>query len=120
METTYFSNLKRYNSKGQRLGIFCRQKSENMMEVFVLRCSRKDHFNKDVARKAYIQYLETGGENGSKKYCFHPEIFDLQIDNGKPKSSFLRWCNNNTYKLENGLQEVKCKFLTRGETLILK
>lgn len=115
MATIFFSNFRRYNAKGQRLAIFCRKvEAQKDMEIFILRCSRKDIFSKKVAKDVYERYVNTGVTAD-----YHPQVFNLLIDNNKPKYTFLRWCNNNTYKPIEMILDIPVTVLSRGETILI-
>lgn len=90
----HYSNLKKYNEKGQRLAIFAKQ-NDDILNIFVLTCSKKDHFIKDTARRVYENY-----ETGIGMEDYHPQIFSVP-HNGKPKYTFLKWCNDNYYRQFN-------------------
>lgn len=84
----YYSNLKRYDRKGNRVSVFGREIGDKI-EVFVLKCSRKDQFIKSVSRGVYEQYLD-----GVAIDNYHPEIFDIIVDEFSPKVTFLKWVSS--------------------------
>lgn len=95
-----YSNLKKYNSKGQRLAIFGRSVSDDQIEVLILTCSKRDQFTKKTAKEVYDYYVKTG-ENTIDLHdtTYHPTVLTIPIREGKPKVSFLSWCKSQYYSM---------------------
>lgn len=94
----YYSNLKRYDARMKRIAIFGRL-IEDKIEIFELRCSKKDHFNKKLAKQVYEQYL-TDGSTVCEECEYHPVIYLIIPENPeKPKWSFLRYVNEKFFRL---------------------
>lgn len=103
-EIKYYSNMKMYNRKMQRLAIFARRIDDNL-EVFILRCSKKDNFNRALARQAYNLYIAMQSSPiVSKKSAivsligFNPELIIVPLMQDGPQYSFNMYCKNNFYK----------------------
>lgn len=104
MKPEYYSNLKKYNQKGQRLALFGRiistEGGHQSLEVFKLTCSKKDPFYKRLAHSIYGVYLLKGIEvlNATG---FHPEVYAIPIaDIDRPKWSFLSHCSSEYFHLK--------------------
>ena len=107
-----YSNLKLYNLRGDRVAAFARVNGESL-DYFVVRTSRKDQFNKELARRLWEEYKETGSPNISMERMeerldkkgnpvititvvdFHPLVFSIPIVDGKPKKSFIEYNEQN-------------------------
>lgn len=99
-EIKYYSNMKMYNRKMQRLAIFARRIDDNL-EVFILRCSKKDNFNRALARQAYNLYIAMQSSPiVSKKSAivsligFNPELIIVPLMQDGPQYSFNMYCKN--------------------------
>lgn len=95
-EQTYF-NSRLYDKKGKRIAAFSRQVGDNELEIFLLKCSPLDQFNRALAKMVYSAHLgsldrgSTTIKMGKKE--FHPEIYTIPMEaSDKPKYSFLNHC----------------------------
>lgn len=129
----YYSNLKRYNHKGQRVALFGRKFNDGekeVLEIFELRCSKKDAFNRKTAHQVYNIFLSSGHMiiqvNGTE---YHPSVYYITPENeDKPKWSFLRYCNNNYFALRQSyfsyygrlIPEVAFGANKKGQLLMIK
>ena len=102
----YYSNLTRYDSSGRRVAVFARQDENNpsILEIFVLRCSKKDQFTKKLARDIYeLSQYELFKDKDIIEFgtsIYHPEKNRVVIFNpATPKKEFLQWCNKKYFKL---------------------
>lgn len=85
MEKLYRS-YKYYDDKGRRLAIFG-YKSDNVMKMMVITCSKKDQFTKSIARSLYTEFQE-------KK-----SFIDAPISSeSTPGVTFDTWCRTNFRK----------------------
>lgn len=100
-----YSNLRRYNAKGQRIALFAELK-ENKLRIFELTCSKRDQFSKQLARSVFDAYHKEGSwatdEQGVFVECgkvvYRPRIFDVKLeDSNKPKWSFLKFVSENYF-----------------------
>lgn len=112
----YYSNFKCYNKKGQRLALFGRKINEKL-EIFELRCAKIDQFKKEIAYKAYNEWLKIADDVYKTPFApayglffgtdgklhkiiegFRPsiKIVDILKEN-KPLWTFNQHCKNNYY-----------------------
>lgn len=112
----YYSNFKCYNNKLQRLAIFGREK-EGMLEVFILKCSKSDQFNKDLAKRVYDCHI--GVRKKISWYNdFHPIIQNVVIEEGdSAKYTFKKYCEL-FYKLKERLVTYKELCLVGDDSII--
>lgn len=115
----YYSNFKRwsYNSKTKkyhRLSILGREKN-GMLEVFILKCNKNDHFSKDYADFRYNKHLL----NIPQKDC-HPEILEIGLETDSAKYVFDRFCDM-YYKREtmNLKWGVRFDYLENTERMVI-
>jgi len=107
----YYSNYQRYNKKGQRLAIFGREVGDQV-EIFVLTCSKKDSFNRKLARNVYESFLALTGDGETinptlKDQNYHPHIYTiLKRDSNGPKFYFLMHCKSTYYRYKTSLWTV--------------
>lgn len=102
----YYSNLKVYNKKGQRMAIFgefIESGEHSFINIFQLTCSKKDQFCKATAKKVFEEYQSRRGQflvDGKCNGCvYHPDVFPITPEDvNRPKWSFLKYVNNNFYK----------------------
>lgn len=87
----YYSNFQRFDSKGNRLSLFGREK-DGMLEVFVLKCNKNDKFFKYVAKRVYKMHIAlTPKLSWFENY--HPKIELIVIENGDTaKYTFKKYC----------------------------
>lgn len=123
MQQEYFSNFKCYDGKGNRYSIIGREK-DGKLEVFILKCSVKDHFARWKAKIAYMLYLD-GKMVGNKiettylpakgdveELVFHPEIIIVPIEEGNSaKYTFIQFCSDNFYKKVTHLSRFEQDYL---------
>jgi|694.fasta_scaffold00478_100 hypothetical protein len=92
-------NFKRYLEDGRRVAAFGRELIGEV-EIFLLYCSVKDHFNKRFAKHMYeiyknaksIQYLK-------EEFKIHPVILRIPIQEGdSAEYTFKRYMRENFYK----------------------
>lgn len=107
----YYNTYAYYDDKGRRLYIFARKiekEGKEWLELFKGTCSKRDDFNKKIAREIYNTYLslpfnvengrilvEINNEKNNVKY--HPEIINIPLNNGI-KYEMLLFCNRNFRK----------------------
>ncbi len=107
---TEFSNHKLFDRQGRRLAIFGRVEND-MLHMFVLKCSKDDMFSRKLARKVYNEYLQ-----GSKVDSFRPKIYSLPlVMPSEPKNSFLRHCNDTYCKAYPVYEIVKYHYVNDVE-----
>lgn len=119
MET--YATYKFYDEKGRRLAIFGRLVSDGAIEkqeggvtftnlhlqIYVVTCSNKDRFNK---RKANLIFNgRSAGESEKGEFLVALE------DAGKPKWTFIKWCEDNYYKPTKVTFEFEGKVLVKGK-----
>lgn len=69
--------FKFHDNEGRRLALFGEVQGDHL-EIFILACSEKDQFNKEVARSIYATY-KTRGIKGCATLGYHPEIELINI-----------------------------------------
>jgi hypothetical protein len=92
-----YASYQHYDKLGRRLSIYGWEESGTMI-IYVFTCSKKDRFNKSHCR-ILATYLKDRGI-ADFKYLFpeyHPQQYFCK---GTRKSDFIRWCNNNYYKIQ--------------------
>ncbi len=111
----YYSNLKVYNDKGQRVAVFgapigavgefdasgATPTHWNAIEVFEVTCSKKDQFSKKLAKELWDKYnTEKDKFDGKCNNCvYHPKIHTIAPEDPKrPKWSFLKYVNDTFHK----------------------
>jgi len=97
-----YSNLKRFDNKGRRLSIFATSKDGNQtLDIYVQVCSKKDQFKKEYTRSRANFYFSEGEINFKAEFPDdHPQIFNIMVEEGKPKITFLNWCRTNFQKIK--------------------
>lgn len=97
-----YSNLKRFDNKGRRLSIFATSKDGNQtLDIYVQVCSKKDQFKKEYTRSRANFYFSEGEVNFKAEFPDdHPQIFNIVVEEGKPKITFLNWCRTNFQKIK--------------------
>ena len=83
-----YRTYKFYTKKGERLAIFALPNKTQLEAIYVLRCSSKDQFSKQVAKEAFSKYLQNNKQN-TKDYHFHK----VELHNIEPTyANFLNVC----------------------------
>lgn len=97
-----YSNLKRFDNKGRRLSIFATSKDGNQtLDIYVQVCSKKDQFKKEYTRSRANFYFSEGEVSFKAEFPDdHPQIFNIVVEEGKPKITFLNWCRTNFQKIK--------------------
>lgn len=97
-----YSNLKRFDNKGRRLSIFATSKDGNQtLDIYVQVCSKKDQFKKEYTRSRANFYFSEGEISFKAEFPDdHPQIFNIVVEEGKPKITFLNWCRTNFQKIK--------------------
>jgi len=97
-----YSNLKRFDNKGRRLSIFATSKDGNQtLDIYVQVCSKKDQFKKEYTRSRANFYFSEGEISFKAEFPDdHPQIFNIMVEEGKPKITFLNWCRTNFQKIK--------------------
>lgn len=105
----YYSNFKCYDRKGRRVAVFGRQIA-NVVQIFELKCSKSDQFNKDTAKMAYLWF-----ENNQKLESFHPNVYNVVITGeNKPLWTFNQHCKENYYHKQTITCLYNVEMLKRG------
>lgn len=83
-----FRTYKFYTKKGERLAIFAIPNKTQLEAIYVLRCSIKDQFSKQVAKEAFNKYLQNNKQN-TKDFHFHKvDLYNIEAT----YSNFLNIC----------------------------
>jgi len=77
-----FKNHKLCTKKGERLSVFVRKLERDMLEFYILRCSRNDQFNKKISNSVYDAYLESGESFFIETKTFR-KVKNMAVTNGK-------------------------------------
>ena len=96
-----YSNFKCYNIKGDRFAIFGKHLDNNKLQLFILKCSKKDHFNKNTAKSVYQLYQDFPNtfENLTvEEVKYHPTILNLEVGTDSPKYVFDKYCRENFFR----------------------
>lgn len=122
----YYVTYKFYDERGRRLSIFCIPGYEAVMDgatipgkatklfIWVLPCSSKDNFSKAAARNIFEVHLE------NKDAKIGISSLQIDVEDGKPKYSFLRWCEENYFKYKDTIAAVVYSALWRGDEQLNK
>jgi hypothetical protein len=86
-----FANFKKYNEKGQRMNIFA-VVHDNDIIITYFPCSKKDQFCKEIGWELWELYFDDTMGIEEMKLVSNAVI---PIVDGKPKKTFLNWCNEN-------------------------
>jgi hypothetical protein len=96
--------FKYYDHKGRRLSIFANVKEDYLagpykLELTVITCSKKDAFCKKTAQQKY-DYIVGNIQTtiADPKLESNAQRFIVPIENGKPKNTFIEFCNKTYYK----------------------
>jgi len=88
-----YATYKFYTHKGERLAIFGKDNGDGRLKIVMFKCSKKDQFSKQMARKAFVLY--NNGVDGE----FHPERIDVVIGAGNSaRYEFIKFCFDNYYQ----------------------
>jgi len=103
-----YANFKKYDYNGNRLAIFgVPILGIGKMEIFVLKCSKKDQFNKNLAWQVYAS--PNHNLNGKQ---YHPMMYKIDINEEFPKKTFIEYIKTNFYS------KVRYTFRTRSNSRI--
>lgn len=110
---THFSAFRFYTPKRQRLAIFA-DVADRHLRFFILRCSRKDKFNKRVAKGVYQQWMEDRIYPVSRQsIIYHPQVFEVKIENPlTPKKTFIEFC------IDQYLKKIRITTVLEKEILV--
>jgi len=98
-------DFSKYLKDGRRVAAFGQQIG-NEVEVFLLYCSKKDHFSKQLAKTVYAVYLSHNDPNLNLKYFkgvfkYSPVIFRIPIKEGdSAEYTFKMYMRDNFYRLK--------------------
>lgn len=106
----FYVTYKFYDDHKRRLAIFAVPRQapdlgEDFLEIWVVTCSPKDRFSKWKANKIF----EGRAEGDSLKGYFQVLI----KDKNKPKWTFIKWCEENYYKLVDAIFQMEAKVLVK-------
>lgn len=123
----YYVTYKFYDERGRRLSIFAlpiytigeleseMPKDPNSLVITIIPCSKKDTFSKKVGTEEFEIYKSVimQGFEGSSG------VTELQIPivDGKPKTTFLRWCEATYFKYQPTVFAVEAPALWRGDEM---
>lgn len=108
METAI--TYKFYDDKGRRMTIFGKKIDETHIEVTLIKCSRKDSFNKKEAREA-INSIVTSGKGKINGEPVHPSTVVIGPASVNWKKEFYKWCKENYFKREDYNARVWCNLV---------
>lgn len=92
-----FANFQKYNEKGQRMNLFAEVNGDEIVIIY-FPCSTKDQFSKSTAWEMYVNYCTKCVEIKSLTLTIIPVV------ENKPKKTFLNWCNENFYHMEDEIE----------------
>lgn len=110
---------KYYDDRKRRLAIMASPLDSNQTEITIIRCSRKDSFNKKEIRAA-LEHISKGGEaylnetrrvkrEGEKssreviQVPLHPQKFVIENYFKDWRKSFFTWADGNLFKVKRRL-----------------
>lgn len=102
----YFCTFSFYDNSARRLGIFGRVIGKTI-DIHIVTCSRKDDFRKEKARIIYEGRLNNGSNRGLSTA--------IQVDDDKPKWTFMQWCLKNYYKPQPVKLTYQAMVLMKGD-----
>lgn len=109
----YYSNFKCYDRKGRRVAVFGRQIA-NVVQIFELKCSKLDQFNKYTAKRIYKMFT---GEHPKLSWFneYHPNVYNVVITGeNKPLWTFNQHCKENYYHKQNFTCLFNVEILIKG------
>lgn len=102
----YFYNSKLFTEKGNRLSVFGRQIG-NKLEIWELKCSKSDNYNRRLARNVYEYFTNQIPEGKlnplmlsiiKPETMYHPTVYLIPIKEGNSsKFTFDTHCKFNNY-----------------------
>lgn len=60
MKNNLYSNHKLCDQKGRRCSVFIKENADKKLNVFVIKCSPLDSFDKILSKKVYTNFMKTG------------------------------------------------------------
>lgn len=96
MENNVLRTYKFYDEVGRRLSIFATPTIDDNLNIFALTCSKQDNFCKKFARDVYDGCMT--GEFKPDSNLVHPYTETIPVLEGKPKSTFIKYCKLNFYR----------------------
>ena len=91
-----YANFKRFTEQGNRVAIFgISIANTNDMEITVIKCSKKDMFDKKLAWQIYAS--PNFNLNGIQ---YHPIKYTIKINTEEPRNSFQKHVQENFYSLK--------------------
>lgn len=110
-----------YNDKGQRLSIGAFKYGEDKLHMAIVTCSKKDAFEKRFARKAIESAtFSANGIGNVDGIEIHPTYLDISIEEGKPKMTFLKWCNQNYNKRQEATKTFDVNVIQNKQGKIIE
>lgn len=99
-----YANFNRYDNKGRRLSLFAEEEN-NKLKIYVITCSKSDQFCKKDGwwyLELHQRYLAGVIQEDDLEELFvpHPQVFEIDVIDNKPKKTFINWCNENFYFLK--------------------
>lgn len=94
-KSNYYCNFQKYNERGDRMAIFGTVAGD-IINLVIFRCSVTDQFSKKRARKVFEEYRK--GNTKVDDIQYHPSTRMISVEEGRPKSSFQKFCHVNYYK----------------------
>lgn len=124
----YYVTYKFYDEKGRRLSIFATPvfvvgklekelpTAANYLQVTIIPCSKKDTFSKKTGIGVFEEFKSLQRD----AFLTNENVIELHVPiaDGKPKTSFLRWCEANYFKLRPTIYVIETPVLWRGNELI--
>jgi hypothetical protein len=99
-----FANFQKYDERGRRINIFAVEDDfvVGHLKIVYFPCSNRDQFSKNKGWELYNNYrsfvdLSEGLHRSSEVIPLVTVLF-VEIDDNKPKKTFLNWCNDNFYQ----------------------
>jgi hypothetical protein len=118
-ETNTAVTYKFFSKRGNRLSVFARNKDAGV-ELVIFKCSKREAFNKSLARSLYIEYTMGNKEleviNGKElaKYKVNPDVIQIALKADQNiQAAMMEYCNENFIHIEDYAQALLEKFLVR-------
>jgi hypothetical protein len=96
-----------YDEKARRVSIFATVIDKRYLHIQVVTCSPKDHFKKQKAKLISKGREENGSSRGRS--------FIVDIEDNKPKWSFMQWCLKHYYKPQLVDLTYRTRVLMQGD-----
>lgn len=125
----YYVTYKFHDLKGRRLAIFAipsykageydlnKPSYPNMLQIYVITCSKKDTFSKKYAKKMFEEFYAMKQQGWTGAYA-HPLELQIDIKDDKPKFTFLKWCEENYFKYIPTVLAIEAPILYRGKEML--